>query len=333
MLVQALPESVEVASFSWRRAFFSRYDVLHVHWPEYLLRGRPGRGATLKRALFALMLVRTTLLRVPTVWTVHNERPHERVSPIDRLLLAIWARRATRRVYMYRSAVPDPADERNVCIPRGDYEPVYGGLRRSDQIGRSSRSRLLFFGVLRPYKGIERLIDVVREAGDGELELLITGGAFDEAYARELEARADGARNVTLRIGFLSDGQLAEVIQSSAVVVLPYLDMYNSGAALLSLTLHRPIVVPGSPTMRELRSEVGADWVFLYEDSLTVDDLRQALRQLTVPPASRPDLSRRNWAHVGRSYARLYESIVRCESAASADRGSGLRRTRVPDPR
>jgi beta-1,4-mannosyltransferase len=310
MLVESLPDHVEVRTFSWARAFLSRYDVLHVHWPEYVMRHRKRFNARVKRALFALLMARTTVLRTPTVWTVHNVRPHEQGPRGEQLLLDIWSRRATRRVYMYESALPSPRERRDVCIPRGDYEPMYGTIRERGPRVPPSPGKLLLFGVLRPYKGIERLIDAVREADDEGLELLVTGGVFRESYGREL-LRANDAKNVTVRIQVLSDEELAEVIQHSAIVVLPYRDMYNSGAALLSLTLRRPILVPDSPTMRELRQEVGEHWVHLFEGELTTEHLRQAVRAAAVAPACGPDLTRRDWARVGRSYAALYDSVVR----------------------
>jgi beta-1,4-mannosyltransferase len=211
---------------------------------------------------------------------------------------------------MYESALPSPRERRDVCIPRGDYEPVYGTIRERHAGVPPSPGKLLLFGVLRPYKGIERLIDAVREAADEGVELLVTGGVFRESYGREL-LRANDARNVTVRIQVLSDEELAEVIQHSAIVVLPYRDMYNSGAALLSLTLRRPILVPDTPTMRDLRQEVGEHWVHLFEGELTTEHLRQVVRAAAAAPAREPDLTRRDWARVGRSYAALYDSIVR----------------------
>jgi beta-1,4-mannosyltransferase len=329
MLVESLPDNVEVRTFSWARAFFSRYDVLHVHWPEYLMRHRKEVGARLKRTLFALLMARTTALRTPTVWTVHNARPHEQGPRVEQFLLDIWSRRATRRVYMYESALPSPRGDRDVCIPRGDYEPLYGSIRERGPSEPPSPRTLLLFGVLRPYKGIERLVDAVREAGDDDLELLVIGGALDESYAREL-MRANDAKNVTVRIQVPSDEQLAGIIQHSTLVVLPYREMYNSGAALLSLTLRRPILVPDSPTMRDLRREVGEDWVYLYEGELETEHLRQALRAASVTPVGDPDLSARDWARVGRSYAALYESILRARRVPAGQRGiDGPARPRV----
>lgn len=325
LLIDSLPDHVEVVGFSWARALLSRYDVLHVHWPEYLMRHRKGAKARGKRVLFALLIARTVLLRTPTVWTVHNVRPHDPGPRFERFLLSCWSRTATRRIFMYESALPSPAESRDVCIRRGDYEPEFGAFRERSRSDPVPLGRLLLFGLLRPYKGIEHLIDAARGAADEGVELLVTGGALDDAYARQLQ-QANDAKNVTVQIGVLSDEELAEAILSSTLVVLPYRHMYNSGAALLSLTLRRPILVPDTPTMRELRQEVGEHWVFVYDGELTTEDLRTALRSASVGRAEDPDLSRRDWAQVGQAYAALYGSIVRTGRGRPAVAGRRLAR-------
>jgi beta-1,4-mannosyltransferase len=263
----------------------------------------------MKRLLFALLLARAALLRTPTIWTVHNVSPHERGPRVERRLLDTWSRLATRRVYMYESALPDPPEARDVCIPRGDYEPIYGALREA--VTESSRPlSVLLFGLLRPYKGIEHLIDVVRQCGDEGVELLVTGSVLDEAYGSTLLRYAEDIENVTIHIEYLSNEQLAQVILQNTLVVLPYLNMYNSGAALLSLTLHRPILVPATPTMRQLQHEVGESWVQLYDGELTPDDLRTALKAAGEAPMVGPNLNRRDWHMVGRRYADLYREVA-----------------------
>jgi len=113
-----------------------------------------------------------------------------------------------------------------------------------------------------------------------------------------------------VRVEVLSDEDLGKIILDSAMVVLPYRHMYNSGAALLSLTLGRPILVPASPTMLELQHEVGERWVHLYVGELTADDVRRALRAIEGPAAEGPNLGRRDWGRVAGSYAELYARLV-----------------------
>lgn len=306
MLVAALPPSIVSVPFAWGRALRGGYDVLHVHWPELLLRGRPLKRFA-RRAAFVAIVVANRVRRVPMVWTVHNLRPHERSSPIERALLALWDRSVAARIFLYESGLPVEPQARDVVIPRGDYAPIYGsrpaGVRPTDD-------RVLTFGLVRRYKGIESLIDVIA-AQDRPPRAVIAGPASDRAYADELVARAAGNPAIKFDLRFVPEGELGDIIAQSTLVVLPYRAMYNSGVALLALTRGRPILVPASPTMLELRAEVGEAWVITFEGELTAGILSAALGSArSIPDAAAPDLSARDWATVGARHAELYARLT-----------------------
>lgn len=309
MLVDSLPDDVTPVHFEWRRAFRGDYDVLHLHWPDHLVKDpRLSRRIAKRLALFALTLV-NRLRRTAMVWTVHNQRPHDGAIGLEQLVLATWERLATARVYMYQAALPEHPTLRDVVIKRGDYSPLYAGFERSETRGDG----LLVFGLIRPYKGIESLISAIHAMPPAARpSLLVAGEARDAGYAEALTASAADLPMISFDLRSIPDEDLARLIQGSAMVVLPYRYMYNSGAALLALTLRRPILVPASPTMLELRREVGERWVQTYEGDLGPGALAHALQEIAlIDERDRPDLSERDWTTVGRNYADLYRSIIR----------------------
>ncbi len=54
---------------------------------------------------------------------------------------------------------------------------------------------------------------------------------------------------------------LAREVFESELVVLPFVEMTNSGSMLLALSLDRPVLVPRLPVTEELADEVGPGWV------------------------------------------------------------------------
>src|SRR3712207_1619825 len=58
LLLDSMPADVDVRGFTWRRALLGQYDVLHLHWPEQLLRGATKARSSLKSVLFFLLLLR-----------------------------------------------------------------------------------------------------------------------------------------------------------------------------------------------------------------------------------------------------------------------------------
>src|SRR5690606_31079641 len=75
-LIRAIEPHAQVEFFSWKQALFGRYDVFHVHWPEFLLREQ-GRNRLLQYALFLAFMLRLTLSAIPVARTLHNLEPHE----------------------------------------------------------------------------------------------------------------------------------------------------------------------------------------------------------------------------------------------------------------
>ena len=176
----------------------------------------------------------------------------------------------------------------------------------------------MHFGHLRPYKGIEALVQAFVEAWPDETDrprLRIVGRAKEPAYGMSLAALVDGLAGVELTEAFLPDAELEAIIGAADLVVLPYKKMNNSGAALLALSIGRPVLVPDGPTTRELQGEVGPDWVHLFAQPFSADDLRRAATgqtttALAAAPDGVPDLTSRDWPVIGAAYSRLFHALA-----------------------
>lgn len=299
--------SIEHVPFSWRTALTGRYDVLHVHWPDALLAGRRWWTRAGKRLAFAGLVARVRLRSIAVVCTVHNVAPP--TGPIlDRLLARALEGRADVRIRI-ASLTPEVEGVASVLIPHGHYRAWFQGMARSDPVP----GRLGYVGLIKPYKGIEQVVDAFAEASvvDPALTLRIAGAPTDDVVARWLRdasERLDGLR-ITLR--YVDEREFVEVVTSSELVVLPYRHMHNSGAALAALSLDRPVLVPDNDVNRALASEVGPGWVHVFDGELTARKLLDAVRTVRADsPDAAPDLSAREWDAVGGTHARAYRLAI-----------------------
>lgn len=300
-LLGALPENVEIRYFSVRDALFSHYDLFHVHWPEYLLRHRTPLTTLAKRACMFLLLLRLWLTRVPVVRTLHNLRPHEQGGMTERLLLR-WLDHLTTRKIRINAAECDvgPATD---TILHGHYRDWFA----ERQIPPSVKGRLLCFGLIRPYKGVETLIEAFRGLPDASATLRIVGRPVGAAMRQVVEDACAADARTSAVLEYVGDEVLAKEIGEAQCVVLPYRDMQNSGALLLALSLARPVLVPRSDANVALAAEVGEEWVRLYDGTLDADILAATLRALGEPQRqSAPDLSRRDWPRLGMQHHATY---------------------------
>lgn len=297
---------VEVLPFSWRTALLGRYQVFHVHWPENLVRGR-GTLRTLARQLLVLVfLLRLRVTRRPVVRTLHNVSRHEQVSRRETWLLGL-VNRCTDRGIAINSATTPPAGVPVSVIPHGHYRDWF----TVDPGVRPVAGRLAYVGLIRAYKGVEALLTAFRELDDPALSLTVSGQPRTAELATELRTLALGDDRITLNLTYISDEELAATVNEAELVVLPYREMHNSGAALAALSMDRPVLVPANRVNAELAAEVGPGWVLAFSGELTAQVIRDALQTVSDGERSdRPDLSARGWSKAGERHREVYREVL-----------------------
>ncbi|GCE76123.1 glycosyltransferase [Cellulomonas biazotea] len=323
-LLVELPADVRAVTFDWRTALVGRYDVFHVHWPEKLLRGTSRAKTAARFVTTAALLARLALTRTPVVRTLHNVDPHESGSRLERTML----RRIDRRTSVFvrlNGTTPLPADARPgtplVTIAHPHYRDWFATYPR----GEARPGRILFFGLVRPYKGVEELIEAFRDLPGADLELRVVGSPETDELRRTVEQLAAADPRVDLRLAYVDDDVLAAEIGAASLVVLPYRRLHNSGAALLGLSLDRPVLVPAGATSAELAAEVGDAWVTTFTGTVTADDLLSALARTSALDLGqdRPDLAARDWPGIAEAHAAVFrEAYGRRGRRARAERGS-----------
>ncbi|SEL20461.1 Glycosyltransferase involved in cell wall bisynthesis [Blastococcus sp. DSM 46786] len=318
MLREALDDlpGVQVETFSWRRALIGRYDVFHVHWPEILVSGRGSLRTSVRQVLFAGLLLRLRLGRTPIVQTVHNLRPHQERSGIAARLLRRLERRTTAHVRL-NDRTPATDGVWGVTIAHGHYRGWFDRHPRRDP----RPGHLVSVGLIRPYKNLPGLIAAFSDAGaaDPTLTLHVAGAPDSAATEQEVRSAVRDGDDVRLTLRHLDDAELVAAVTGAELVVLPYKEMHNSGAALLALSLDRPVLVPDNEVTADLSAEVGPGWVHRYAGELSARTLLDVLAALrTGTRAPRPDLSRREWDRAAAVHAEVYRR--------AAPGGAGSRR-------
>lgn len=306
LLFDALRSCVDVEYFSWKAAILGRYDVLHLHWPEITLRSGSPRKRPLRRFAFLLMLLRVRLGRPVLVRTLHNVRPHEKGARSERFLLTLCDRWTTRYIKL-TDETPSPTAAPAATIPHGHYRDAYP---RADAPVTPVPRRMLYFGLVRAYKGIEELIDLVSAAPDLDVELRIAGWVVDAELGERVAAKSAADDRVTSLLRYLSAEELAAEIRQASLIAMPYIAMHNSGSALLALTLERPILVPANRITTALGAEVGPGWVHTFEPPLTVAALESALAAAAAPADAGPRLDRRDWHVIAQAHAAEYRKAL-----------------------
>ncbi|MEI7057883.1 glycosyltransferase [Nocardioides sp. CCNWLW239] len=303
-------DDTDVMLFGFARAIAGRYDVFHVHWPELLMTSASTPLRRLARRLLTTAFVaRLRLTRTPVVRTWHNLARPDGLSRWDHRLLDALERR-TRHVIRLTDQTAPPLEVPTSTIVHAHYRDWFERIEPAAEVTPNPR-RALYFGLIKPYKGVEQLLEAVADSPEADLDVRLVGSPTDPDLEAQVRAAVAADPRVSADLSYADDATLAAEIAAAALVVLPYKAMHNSGALLLALSLDTPVLAPDNEVNRRLAEEVGEGWLHLFEDTLTIDDLERALKSVaTDPPAGRPDLSAREWPRSAELHAAAFRAAL-----------------------
>lgn len=300
--------------FRGMRAAGGSFHILHLHWLSPFIKRGPASLYPFYavRLLLDLLLCRL-LLSCRIVWTVHNLASHEDQSPAESIVRRILARRA-HRVFVHshaalarvRDAFGTPPHHMKV-IPHGEYRQWYGdppsraAARLALGLPAAART-FLFLGLLRPYKGIEPLIETWRSLAPANAVLLIAGQPLDDTYLARLRQAAGPDPAILFRPGRVEDAEIPALLAAADFFVLPLQHILTSGSLLLAQSYSLPVIAPAHPFVQEA---LGSDAIFLYSPS-SPSGLRDSLARALASAPFRPSQSAPSWSAVAALTAAEY---------------------------
>jgi glycosyltransferase involved in cell wall biosynthesis len=259
--------------------------------------------------------------RHPRLITAHDVLPRE-ASPGQRAgQRALYARMDAVIVHSEHGAAR-LRDEAGVdaakvhVIPHGAFHDLAGlqAAALPDELGpRDGGPVALFFGLLRPYKGIDALLAAwSRAERPPGAELWLVGRPRMDVA----ELRATAPPGVRWVPRFVSDAELAAVFRAADLVVLPYRQIDQSGVLYTALAFGTPLLVSAVGGFPEV-AELGAAELVPPGD---VDALAAALGALLGDQARRAGLAHAGrrvgapdgpygWDSIARRTLALYESL------------------------
>jgi glycosyltransferase involved in cell wall biosynthesis len=152
---------------------------------------------------------------------------------------------------------------------------------------------VLFFGNVRPYKGLRDLVDAFPRVTASTNAVLVVAGTFFESI-EDYRARIQElglANSVRLFDGYVPNEQVAPLFELSDLVVLPYRSASQSGVIPLAATFRKPVVATTAGGLADALD--GAGMIVPPEDP---DALGAALvRALQEPPPPPPLVGQELW--------------------------------------
>lgn len=309
-----------------KHAVFGEGDVIHLHWISSAVTFESLMGAWLRLAVFHSSLLIWRLRGKKILWTVHNLINHEkRRAWLDQTNSMLVARLAHHLLVHGESARPIVArafrvSEKKIhVVHHGNYD----GIVTPQELDTEHEGvRFLFFGMIRPYKGVPDLMRAFRQV-DGVHRLHIAGQVVGEKLEREITAESAKDGRISQEFAFTTDKELARLLAWADVVVLPFRDILTSGSLLMALTAGRPVVAPRIGLIPEYADEASAFFYNPADSEGLVSAMRRASVATDLPLKARAARQRAlnfRWEDIGAQLAEIYRGEASVPLRKGTDR-------------
>lgn len=261
--------------FSWfsaaRRIASWKPDLLIMkYWMSYLA---PSLGTTAR------------LLRrkgIPSVTILDNVIPHESRF-FDKPFSRWFLRQNSGCVAMSEAVLKDllalAPDKPCILQPHPLYDHFGEKIGKADARQRlrldPDRKTLLFFGLIRDYKGLDLLIDAMPMLG-AEYQLVIAGESYGsfERYERQIAASGCADR-IRVFNRYIGDEEVPVFFSAADLCVLPYKSATQSGITAIALHFDLPLAATPVGGLAESIEKPG---IGVMADGISAEALARAVR-------------------------------------------------------
>ncbi len=196
-----------------------------------------------------------------TVSIVHNFKPHESLIG-DKQLGRFLANRSDMLVSLSRNVAEDIRNSVPDKPVAEMFHPVYDhyGNKMDKAEARSALGLeedciyLLFFGLVRAYKGLDLLIEALNKIETDKKFKLIIAGEFYENEKKYLKLIEDNnlSDKILINNQYIPNEDVPKFFCAADLVVLPYRRATQSGVVPIALHFDKPIVVTKVGGLSEL---------------------------------------------------------------------------------
>ena len=263
-------------------------DILHVHWPHPFMVGNNRLMTIIKSIDFICELFLLKLSGIKIIWTVHNIVDHEGkfkclelsfnkflVALCDRLIVHCpSAKSEVIKVYPKSASSIAVISHGNYI---GWYKNVITPTEARDELKLGAEDIVfLYFGFIRPYKGIPELISAFKNLNNPQVKLLIAGKPYNDEIALHILDRCKDNENIKNILKFIPDEDIQLYMNAADVVVFPFKDILTSGSVILAMSFGKPVIAPQAGCISDILNEKGS-FLYLKTETGLLEAMQHAL--------------------------------------------------------
>lgn len=258
--------------------------------------------------------------RAKIVSIMHNVIPHEK-RPGDDLLTKFYLKQNSGFIVLNEKSKDDLLKfnpyTKYIVFPHPLYDHYGAKIPKSEARGMlgvpGDKKVMLFFGLIREYKGLDLLLEALAKLDDSYF-LIIAGevyGSFNNC--NEIIRKHSLGRRILLRTNFIPENEIASYFSAADVCMLPYRSGTQSGIEGISYHFGLPVIVTDVGGLKET--------AFKYKTGLIVSHpevklIKEAVLKYFESDLPVRDLFETNIAEFKKSYSwdRFSDALMKfCE--------------------
>ena len=255
---------------------------------------------------------------------IDNVHPHESI-PFQKLLTSYFLDSCDAFFVMSNSVKRDllnyiEGDKKIYLSPHPVYN-VFGDLVKKQEARKiiglpSSNLRdkyILFFGLVRKYKGLDLLLDVMASSQVQQLSinLIIAGEFYDskDKYLKKIN-HLKLKNRIFLYDSYIPNRDVANYFCAADMVVQPYLSATQSGVSMIAYNFNKPIILTNVGGLSEyVQHQKDGYLVDVNVDSIVeaLVDFYQNNREDSFAKAVKQKQVNYNWSNFAKKFNSLYD--------------------------
>ena len=253
---------------------------------------------------------------------VHNMFPHEK-GVLDKLFAPYVVHSQHGFLALSKSVVGDIEQLDKTTPKTFSPHPIYDHFGErlpketacAELVLDPQNQYMLFFGLVRAYKGLDLLIDALGKVKDRlpNLYLLVAGEFYEDenAYLKQIEANGLTDR-VIIRNEFIADADLSKYFGAADLIAQPYKSATQSGVTQVAFHFEKPMLVTNVGGL----GEIVHDGKMGYAVNPDSDAIAAAIldyftndRQAAFTEYVRSEKTKYAWSNLTAAFQQIHHSL------------------------
>ena len=260
--------------------------------------------------------------RPKVIAIIHNALPHEK-RPGDKLFTKYFTHHCDGFICLSKSVLNDlsifTSNVNKIFVPHPVYD-IFGEkvskVEAREKLGIGINEKVvLFFGIIRRYKGLELLLNSMAhdEIRKQNIKLLIAGEFYEDkqAYLSQIEALNLG-KQVIIEDKFISTEEVKYYFCAADLVAQPYLNATQSGVTQIAYNFERPMLVTNVGGLAEIVPDKKVGYVTEIDSksiAKAINDFYENKREAEMSKQVAIEKLRFSWDSMVEKIIQLSENI------------------------